>query len=421
MTVWRYRAVPVGGKGRGGMQRGELSGGAAAEVREALRRIGLQVIDLRPLRRRAWGGGRESWSKTQSAFRAWMYRYLCHRRRDERAELYDGLATLLASGVPLMEAVQTLAASAHRRRSPLRAMLVDVAEYLRCGASLDIAMTAHPGWFDGCEIAMVISSQYSGKLPEVLRGLAERHERSGELGRKLTGALAYPGVVAAVGIGVVVFLSVKTLPDLVGVLADAGIEAPALTRGVMSFGGFLAGSWPLILLALLLAAGGGLALFTLAAAGRIEPPPWLRHCSPRLIRRMAVARLSWQLSELLRTGVPMVEALRVTAPTVRAWTLRRRLETAAGRVEHGEDLAAALDDEHWFDAQFRRLLEIGQASGELHELLRRIGDRYARQADRLIVRLAALLEPAVILVLAVLVGLVVMAAVLPLLRLQEVL
>ncbi len=419
MTVWRYRAVPVGGRGRGATQRGELAGQGAAEVRAALRRIGLQVIHLRPLRRR--GAGRDSWSIGPPGSRALIHRYLRHRRREERAELYDGLATLLASGVPLMEAVQTLVASVHRRRSPLRAMLVDMCEYLRCGASLDMPMVAYPGWFDACEVAMVNAAQYSGALPEVLRGLAERHERSGELGRKLTGALAYPGVVAAVGVGVIVFLSIKTLPDLVGVLTDAGVETPALTRAVMTFGGFLAGSWALILLAILVVVGGGLALVALAAARRIEPPRWLRHCSPRLLRRMAVARLSWQLAELLRTGVPMVEAIRVTAPTVRGWTLRRRLEAAAGRVEHGEDLAAALDDEHWFDAQFRRLLEIGQASGELHELLRRIGDRYARQADRLIVRLAALLEPAVILVLAVLVGVVVMAAVLPLLRLQEVL
>ena len=95
--------------------------------------------------------------------------------------------------------------------------------------------------------------------------------------------------------------------------------------------------------------------------------------------------------------------------------------SAADRVERGEELAEAMDDEIWFDAEFRRLLAIGQSTGELDSLLERIGQRYARQAKRLIDRLAALLEPCVILTLAVLVGLVVMAAILPLLRLQEVL
>ena len=101
--------------------------------------------------------------------------------------------------------------------------------------------------------------------------------------------------------------------------------------------------------------------------------------------------------------------------------MARQLHTAADRVERGDELAAAMDDEHWFDGEFRGLLAIGQATGELDSLLERIGRRYARQAERLIDRLAALLEPSVILTLAVLVGLVVMAAILPLLRLQEVL
>ena len=149
-------------------------------------------------------------------------------------------------------------------------------------------------------------------------------------------------------------------------------------------------------------------------------PLWLRRWSPHVLRKLAVARLSIQLAELLRTGVPMVDALRVVAPTTPGVTLRRRLLEAADRVERGEDIAAALDDEHWFDGEFQRLLQIGQTSGELDTLLDRLGHRYARQANRMIDRLATLLEPAVILTLAVLVGLVVMAAILPLLRLQEV-
>ena len=111
-------------------------------------------------------------------------------------------------------------------------------------------------------------------------------------------------------------------------------------------------------------------------------PLWLRRLSPKLLRRMAVGCLSLQLAELLRSGVPMVEALRVLAPTTAGSTpgntLRRRLVSAAERVERGEELSAALDDEHWFDPEFRRLLDIGQASGELDVLLERIGHRYAR-------------------------------------------
>jgi type II secretory pathway component PulF len=300
-------------------------------------------------------------------------------------------------------------------------MLIDVREQLRSGGSLAQAMLQHPTWFDHSEVAMVRAGQHSGSLPDVLEALTQRHEHSGQLSQKLTTALAYPAIVATVGLGVVVFLSVKTLPELVAVLSDAGIETPALTSRVMAFGQLIAGHWLWLGLGLL-----GLILIGIVAGGMlasrgIEIPPRLRQLSPRLMRRMAVARVSLQLAELLRAGVPMVEAIRVLAPTAAGSALRRHLLLAADRIERGEELALALGDEHWFDGQFRRLLEVGQATGELEVLLERLGHRYTRQAQRLIDRLTALLEPGVILTLAVLVGVVVMAAVLPLLRLQEVL
>ena len=424
MTVWRYTAVPT--RGEGGTRRsGELAGEGAAEVRAALRRAGLQVIDLRLVRsvrtlRSEAGSG--WWSDARQSIRTAVHRYLRRRRQHERAELYDSLATMFCSGLPLLEAVETLIGSTRRRRSALRSVLVDIREQLRSGSSLAQAMSEHASWFEASEIAELAAGQHGGTLPDVLRTLAERHERSGELSHKLTAALAYPSIVAMVGLGVVVFLSVKTLPDLVRVLTDAGIETPALTARVMAFGQFFAGYWLAIGLALVLVTVLAVAGAGTAGSRGIEPPKWLRGCSPKVLRRVAVARLSMQLAQLLRSGVPMVEALRVLAPTASGGGggLRRRLLTAADRVERGEELSAALDDEHWFDPEFRRLLDIGQASGELDVLLTRIGDRYARQARRLIDRLAALLEPGVILALAVLVGIVVMAAVLPLLRLQEV-
>ena len=433
MTVWRYTAVPLQRQTQASARRGELAGESAAEVRASLRRIGLQVIDLRPLRRSATDlvtNNHFAWLRAlHGSIRSSLEGYFRRRRRHERAELYDGLATMLDSGLPLLEAVDTIIGSTKRRRGAVRSMLVQVREQLRGGSSLAQAITPHRSWFDASEVAMIEAGQLSGTLASVLRTLAERHERSGELSNKLIGALAYPTIVAMVGVGVVIFLSVKTLPDLTQILTHAGIETPALTAKVMALGQFLAGHW----FALIVLAVGGLAGLTvlsgLTAQRQIQWPDWVRRLYPKVLRRIAVARVSLQLAELLRAGVPVVDALRVLAPTSSGGasggggggSLARQLHTAADRVERGDELAAALDDEHWFDGEFRGLLAIGQATGELDSLLERIGRRYARQAERLIDRLAALLEPCVILTLAVLVGLVVMAAILPLLRLQEVL
>ncbi len=426
MTLFRYAAVPVNGAPGGALQRGELAGETAAEVRAALRRVGLQVVDLRPSRRKATAvpgtprTGAAALRAVSGAIAETLQSHLRRRRQQHRAELYDGLATMLGSGLPLLEAFDSVVRSIRSKRSGLRSMLVEVREGLRSGDSLAHAMRTHPGWFDGCEVAMVEAGQHSGSLPEVLKGLAERHERAGELSHRLAGALAYPAVVTMVGLAAVVFLSVKTLPSLAQILTDAGIQVPTLTARVMAFGRFLAGNWVLIGTAAIGLAGVLLLAPTVAARHGIPVPAWLRRLSPAVLRRMALSRACLQLAQMLRSGVPVVESLRVLAPTAGP-ALGRRLIEAADCVERGDDVASAFRDEHWFDPQLQRLLEVGQTSGELDALLERIGRRYERQARRLIDRLAGLLEPGVILALAFLVGLVVMAAVLPLLRLQEIL
>jgi len=451
-TLWRYRAVPLQRqKNTSAVQTGELHGDSAADVRASLRRIGMQVIELKPVRNTARSQSAVSESGVSLAsswlndMRASVRGHLCRRRQPIKAELYDSLATLLESGLPLLEALQTIGQpcatrigsdEAARRRwgggvvragllghGAYRTMLGDLGHQLRSGQSLGSAMNDHPGWFDPAEVAMVNAGQHAGTLPIVLRSLAERLEHSGELSRKLASALMYPMVITMVGLGVTVFLSVKTLPDLVGILGSMKLETPALTSKVMAIGQFIAGYWLWMLLAIPLVIIGMLAARTLGQRlgwqGR-RLTQSLKRLHPLVMRRLAVAKFCEQLSQLLRSGVPITEALRVLAPTMRSKGLAGLLRQASSRIEQGEDLAAALDDPHWFDLEFRRLLEVGQAGGELDQLLTRLADRYSRQSRRLIDRLASLLEPAVILVLAALVGVVVMAAVLPLLKLQEV-
>ena len=412
MSVWRYTAVPLDlGASARTASRGEVTGESPAQVRASLRRVGLQVLDLRPVRMRALPG--------RSLLGAWGHAYLRRRRRPQLAEVWDGIATMLDSGAPLLSALETVMRG--QRRGRAKTMLLEVHDALRGGSSLGQAMRAHPTWFDSAEVAMVEAGEHGGNLPQVLRGLAERHERAGELGQRIVGALAYPAIVAAVGVAALVFLSTVTLPELLGILSDAEVEAPALTENVVAVGQVIAGHGWWIGLTLLASAAGVAALRRVLIRRGCEPPSWLRRLSPEVGRKIALAGTASRLAELIRHGVPMVEAVRVVAPTVRSPALRGRLEMAAERIEHGAELSAALDDEHWFDPEFRRLLDIGQASGELDQLLERLAGRYERASRRLIDRLATLLEPAVILTLAVAIGLVVMAAVLPMIRLREIL
>lgn len=424
MTLWRYRAIEFSSPGEGHIRhRGELAGASAAEVRASLRRVGLHVIDVRQVRR---GGSADKTSIVRCsrflrAIRDRFHAHLRRRRQRVRGEVYDSLATMLESGLPLLDAIDTLTQSGRRGSTRSQSMLVQLREKLRDGASMADSMTGEGGWFDSVEIAIVESAQRSGQLAQALRRLAQRSERSGELEQKLLGALSYPFLVLLVGLGVVIFLSVRTLPDLVGLLESAMIDPPLLTKIVMAFGAFLTDHWILVLGAFL----GGMGVAAAAPAIIAQLPESgravLRHFRPRLLRQIAIADFSVQFAELTGSGIPVVESLRTLAPTCRSADLQRQLIEASVRVERGEDLMSAMSDEYWFDAEFRRLLDLGQNTGELDQLLVRLGGRTRRQAERSIGRFAALLEPTVILMLAAMVGVVVLSAILPLTRLQEIL
>ncbi|MEO1279254.1 MAG: type II secretion system F family protein [Planctomycetota bacterium] len=342
-----------------------------------------------------------------------------------RAEFYDAVATMLDAGLPLTEALSTLAESADDgRRKTQRAVVRSLTHAATEGEALHEAMSAAPGWFGPSEVAIVEAGQHRGELAAALRVLGERQARSNELAGKLAGVLAYPALVSLVGLGVVIFLSRGPLPRLVEVLTDAGIDPPALTRAVIAIGSGLAIWWPIVLVVLALAGVTPIMIARgMASAGR-NWPPMVRKLVPGALRAGALARVAGELAAMGRCGVPLVEALRACAATCGGpitASLGRSLDNAAKDVERGETVARSIDDRLWFNAEFRRLVATAEASGELEDMLERLADRESRRASRLIDRLSALAEPGVILVLAAVVGIVVMAAALPLVRLREVL
>ncbi len=420
MMVWRYVAVPLEPSAGGTRQAGELAGASAADVRASLRRAGLQVLDVRPIRRGHTPGQISGWLVPVQAT---ANRHLRSRRRPLVGEIYDSLATMLDAGVPLLGAVESVTGRPSRRARGRRRMLLEVRESLSAGGSLSEAMKSQPAWFDAAEIAMVAAGQHSGDLSGVLRSLATKHGRASQLTSKIASALSYPLIVLLVGLGVVAFLSTKTLPELTGILTDAGIQAPRLTSIVMGAGQGLVRFSPMLVMAGIFLAAVVLLAGPIARSRGLKTPSWPAWLTPGVMRQVMVAQAMGGLAAMARVGVPITECLRVLAPTIPGLgsaALRRLLLDAADRIERGGSIAGSLDDEIWFDDEMRRLIEIGEASGELPEILERLAERQERSAHRAIDRFVTLLEPAMILMLAVLVGLVVMAAILPLIRLQEV-
>jgi type II secretory pathway component PulF len=406
MRTWRYAARSVD-DGSSTTTVGEITAASAADARALLRQIGLRVTEIRELGR----------SGSVAVRLPMIARRMRARRTARKAELFDSLATMLDSGIALGEAIAVLSGAVSSRRDDGRLMLVQLRDVVHGGEPLATAMSAHALWFDAAEIAMVRAGERSGQLTAVLRGLAARGRERDELVGKLIAALTYPTVVLIVGLAVVVFLSQRTLPSLVGILEGGGVTAPLLTRSVIAAGDVLVRfGWtmPLAVIGIWLGA-------RLIRSGRSDGAASGRFV-PRAVRAVLLARTYNGLARLVQSGVPLAEAMQIFAPTlggVGAAHARAQLREAVRRIERGDDASAALGAEPWLSDEHRKLLQVGDEAGELETAMRRLADRFTRQAARRTERLISALEPTVIIVLAGLVGLVVMAAVLPMLRLQQ--
>ena len=343
--------------------------------------------------------------------------YRRRHRRERVGEIFDGLATLLASGVPLVGAIEALGA-ARRRGSAESDLLLRLARELGSGQSLSGALLNEPAWFAPTDIAIVRAAEQSGTLPEALAGLARTEERSSALAGKLAEALTYPAVLLVVGLGVWAFLAKRTLPSLAGLLTENDVEVPRLTAQVIALGQRLTFLNLLLTLSTLAAVWGFIRLLQsfLAARGRRLPLSGYR---PRVLREVEAARFTGELSNLLSHGVPLAESLSVLGPALGRSPLRALARDAVQRLERGEGLSEALAAGRAFDAEALQMVRLGEATGDLEGQLQRLSQRLERRSHRSIDRCVRLAEPMLILSLAAAIGVLVMAAILPMTRLQE--
>jgi type II secretory pathway component PulF len=456
MTLWKYRATPLDKTPTEHARplEGLLHASTRQEARARLRAAGLQALTIRA-KASPWGTraettprhtgthpphGAQQPTNTQAdrPGHAESRSPSCHllklvadrahalaraRRVSRRAEAADALATLLDAGLPLHEALSTL--SPTRVADPFRVHIARLREGLSGGQTFSACAAAAPGWFDPIDCAFIEAGEAAGTLSHALRCIAGRLEHHAQGRARLIGLLAYPVLVSVVALGVVVFLASHTLPELSRTLASGGIEPPLLTRVVMTFGQAVRSYWwlvPVLPAALLLAL---LPFATqrghwLARRVREDAAGLSLVLTPRLMRAQALGASIRTLAELIGVGIPLAEALRITAPTAHP-SLARALHEASRALEDGAPPSRAFASTIWFDSEFKRLLELAQSSGTLDTALLELTSRLERRAERAAQTLARVLEPSLIILLSGLVGLVVMAAVLPLTKLQEIL
>ncbi|MGY0504008.1 type II secretion system inner membrane protein GspF [Luteimonas sp. e5] len=324
------------------------------------------------------------------------------------------LATLVEVA-PLEEALRTLAAQAEK--AAVRRTLGDVHAGIVEGQRLSAALARQPRAFPPLYRAMVAAGEGVGALPQVLARLADLNEREQAVRARLLTTLIYPAVLALVALAVVIALMTFVVPKVVEQFDSMGRSLPPLTRAVIAVSELMTGwGWLLLVLAALAALASMLALRREDVRLRVDRwllgLPWL---GPLLVKLHA-ARLARTLALMLESGLPMLEGLRASVDTVGNRVLRAATAGMAESIREGGSLSQALRGAGVFPPILLYMAASGEASGRLGAMLERAADYLEREFTTFTQVLMSLLEPAIIVVMGLLVALIVLSILLPILQ-----
>jgi general secretion pathway protein F len=335
------------------------------------------------------------------------------------ARLIRELATLLGVGVPLAEALYTLS---RHNSGRLKTSVLLLRDRVTAGVNLAAAMAEQPRLFDDLCVHITEVGEDAGTLDLSLHRLAEFKERTSQLKSRLGAALIYPAIVLCMAVGVSVFLMTFVVPGILAPLIDQGKPLPLPTQIVKGASDLLVSDWWFGILMVVGLFALGMAIMRNAAGRRAFDRLVLKlPLIGELLRKQAVVRLSVVVATLLRSGVTMVRALQVAERSMHNVVLQSAVRTCHTAVMEGRDVAAALETVDVFPPLLTQVFAIGQHSGNLDEILDRLGRDYDAELSLASQRLTAVLEPILILIMASIVLCIALATMLPILEAGDVL
>jgi type IV pilus assembly protein PilC len=324
------------------------------------------------------------------------------------------LATLVRARMPLMRCLQVLARQ--EKQAGFRAVLDGFVEKIRSGGNFSEALVAHPKIFDRLYINMVKAGEAGGVLDVVLERLALFMEKSERIKGKIKAAMTYPVIVVMLAVGIVAALMVVVVPKFEQIFSGLlkGQPLPALTRGVLSISSFV--QHHLIVTIVI-----GTALYIAFVLARKTPvgervADWLMIKSPvlgDLFLKAAIARFTRTFGTLLASGVQILPALLITRDTSGNVHVGNAISHVHERVKAGDSVARPLQTTGIFPGMVTSMIEVGEETGALPDMLSRIADTYDEEVDNAVNGLTSIIEPLMIVFLALLVGTIVIALFLP--------
>jgi len=406
MPVYEYMALDSGGH----RQKGIVDAGSIAAARQKLRETEVFPVEITETADR---------KRKETANRSGTVHLFRKVGLQDLAVMTRQLATLIGAGLPLVPSLAALVAQI--RHPVLKTTLARIKDEVNEGNSLTQSMSHFPEVFPPFYINMVSAGEASGTIDLVLDRLADFNESQQVLRTKIRSALAYPIFMFFIGSGVLFFLITFVVPNITNIFKEMHQTLPGITVFLLVVSGFFKTFWWIIALILVAAIAGLRYAIRKTEQGQHR---WDRFkitvpLFGPLNRKIAVARFSRTLGTLLQSGVPLLSALEIAKNVVNNLIVAEQIRLAAKDVEEGQSLSAPLSRNDFFPPIAVEMITVGEQSGNMEAMLFRIADAYEKEVEANILLVTSLLEPAMILVMGVVVGFIVISVLLPIFEMNQ--
>lgn len=329
------------------------------------------------------------------------------------------LSTLQDAGLAILRSLRIL--EQQQKKGTLKKVIGYVADDIESGATLSEAMGRHPKCFDRLFVNMIAAGEVGGVLDIILSRLADFMEKAERLKAKVKGAMVYPAVVMSAALGIVLGLMIFIIPTFTEVLSDmsdgeAGL--PALTQGLMNISDWLVGGGWIIIVFTPVVVKMILKLIRQFAVGRYTLDYINIHMpvAGSIVYKTSVSRWTRTLGTLISAGVPILEALNIARETSGNEVYGRMLGKVHAAIRQGDTFANPLRQSKTVDSLVVNMIDVGEETGDMDKMLEKIAGNFDEEADVLVSSMMSLLEPIMIIVLGALVGTIVVAMFLPMVR-----
>lgn len=391
--IYQYLALNINGE----RVKGTIEGRNIDEASKLLKNRGLYTIEIRERKKSAL--------KKEIEFGKVA-------KKEEIVFFTRQLATLIKAGVTIIDSIYIISEQTENKR--FRKILQEVETELRNGGAFSDALANYPNVFSSMIVNMVRAGELAGTLDETLNSVAIYLEKEHNTRKKVKSALTYPIVVTFLAIVVTIFLLIKIVPGFVEMYANYEAELPLSTRIVIGASEFIQQKWFLMLIIVI-----GIVIMLKLINQNIKTKYYYDYFKLRipifgkLMQKSLIARFSRTLSSLLTSAVPILQSLTMVSEVIDNEAIARPIREANNSLRQGKSLHEPLKAYKVFPPLLIHMMKIGEETGTLEEMLNKVADFYETDVDNMTDQLKSLLEPIMILVLTVIVGLILLAVLTP--------